>query len=273
MLLIPNYIKKVFLKSLLSLLIGKDKLRFYETIDWSQSSAGFHKTDFNYPLYYSSQNFHGISGGYLNPVAAITYDPVTALASPPHEAWTRQQLISKILGQPQTVLDLGCGTGSTTLLLKQAFRSAVVTGLDLSPYMLVLANYKAQQQQLDIRWLHGLSEDTGFETATFDLVTASFLLHETPPQIAQLILQECFRLVKPGGQLILLDGNQKRLSHLQWLIKIFQEPYSKLYAAGNLDVWMKTAGFEQVQTKPVGWLNQITQGIKPNNFASCRETT
>ncbi len=271
--LIQNYIKKVFLKSLFSLLIGKDKLRFYETIDWSQSSAGFHRTDFNYPLYYSSQNFHGISGGYLNPVAAITYDPVTALASPPHEAWTRQQLISKILGQPQTVLDLGCGTGSTTLLLKQAFRSAVVTGLDLSPYMLVLANHKAQQQQLNIRWLHGLSEDTGFETATFDLITASFLLHETPPQITQLILQECFRLVKPGGQLILLDGNQKRLSHLQWLIKIFQEPYSKLYAAGNLDVWMKTARFEQVQTKPVGWLNQLTQGIKPNNFTSCRETT
>ncbi|WP_225912324.1 class I SAM-dependent methyltransferase [Nostoc flagelliforme] len=271
--LIPNYINQVFFKSLFSLLIGKDQLRFYETIDWSQSSAGFHQTDFNYPLYYSSQNFHGILGGYLNPVAAITYDFVTALASPPHEAWTRQQLISNILGQPQTVLDLGCGTGSTTLLLKQAFRGAVVTGLDLSPYMLVLANYKAQQQQLNIRWLHGLSEDTGFETATIDLVTASFLLHETPPEIAQLILQECFRLVKPGGQLILLDGNQKRLSHLQWLIKIFQEPYSKLYAAGNLDVWMKTAGFEQVQTKPVGWLNQITQGIKPNNFASCRETT
>lgn len=97
------------------------------------------------------------------------------------------------------------------------------------------------------------------------MVTASFLLHETPPLISQLILQESFRLVKPGGQLIILDGNQKRLRHLQWLIKIFQEPYSQQYAAGSVDEWIKTAGFERVQTKYIGWINQLTHGFKPIN--------
>jgi ubiquinone/menaquinone biosynthesis C-methylase UbiE len=254
---------QLLLKSMLRVLIGEDKLRFYQTIDWQQQSDRFRKAGLIYPHYYSSQNFHGIEGGYLNSVAAMTYDPVTAFASPPNETWIRQQLISAIEQKPKRILDLGCGTGSATLMLKQAFEQAVVVGLDLSPYMLVVANYKAQQAGLNIQWQHGLAENTGLEEASFDLVTASFLLHETPPKISQLILKECFRLIKPGGQVIILDGNQKRLRHADWLIKLFQEPYSKVYAAESVDDWMKTAGFEAVRTKYVGWIQQVTRGIKP----------
>jgi ubiquinone/menaquinone biosynthesis C-methylase UbiE len=259
-----NPIGQFFLKSMMSVLIGQDKLRFYSTIDWQQESDRFRKADLIYPYYYSSQNFHGIEGGYLNCVAAITYDAVTAFASPPSETWIRQQLISAIEGQPTRILDLGCGTGSTTLMLKQAFGEAIVMGIDLSPYMLVVAEKKAQQVGLNIQWQHGLAEDTGLEEASFDLVTASFLLHETPPRISQLILQEGFRLIKPGGQLIILDGNQKKLRHADWLIKTFKEPYSKVYAAECVDDWMRAAFFAAVQTEYIGWINQVTRGIKPN---------
>jgi ubiquinone/menaquinone biosynthesis C-methylase UbiE len=253
----------LLLKSMIRVLIGENKLRFYETIDWQQESDRFRHADLIYPHYYSCQNFHGIKGGYLNSIAAITYDPVTAFASPPSETWIRQQLITAIEQKPSKILDLGCGTGSTTLMLKQAFGQAVVMGLDLSPYMLVVADYKAKQAGLNIQWHHGLAEATGLEEASFDLVTASFLLHETPPEISQLILQECFRLIKPGGQLIILDGNQKRLRHADWLIKLFQEPYSKVYASGSVDDWMKAASLEAVQTKYIGWISQVTCGIKP----------
>lgn len=258
-----NPIGQFLLKPMMSVLIGRDRLRFYSTIDWQQESDRFRKSDLIYPPYYSSQNFHGIKGGYLNSIAAITYDFVTAFASPPSETWIRQQLISAIEQKPKRILDLACGTGSGTLVLKQAFPEAEVMGLDLSPYMLVVADYKAQEAGLDIQWQHGLAEDTGFEEGSFDLVTASFLLHETPPKISQLILQECFRLVQPGGQAIILDGNQKRLRRADWLIKLFQEPYSKVYAAGSVDDWMKAARFEAVQTDYVGWIDQITCAIKP----------
>ena len=256
-------IGKTLLRSILYLLIGKDKLRFFETIDWQHQSDRFRRADLIYPHYYSSQNFHSIKGGYLNSVAAITYDIVAAYASPPNEAWIRKQLIAAINCQPKKILDLGCGTGSTTLLLKQAFEQSVVIGLDLSPYMLVVADYKAQLTDFNIQWVHGFAEATDLEEADFDLVTVSFLFHETPVKISQLILQECLRLIKPGGQLIILDGNQKRLRHAQWLIKIFNEPYSKAYAAESVDVWMRKAGFESVKTEYVGWIDQVTYGIKP----------
>ena len=258
-----NPIWQLLLKSMIRVLIGEDKLQFYGTIDWQQESDRFRQAELIYPCYYSSQNFHGIKGGYLNSVAAITYDTVTAYASPPNETWIRKQLMTAIECQPSRILDLGCGTGSATLMLKQAFEQAAVIGLDLSPYMLVVADYKARQAGLNIQWQHGLAEETGLEAASFDLVTASFLLHETPPKISQLILQECFRLIKPGGQLIILDGNQKRLRRADWLIKIFKEPYSKVYAAGSVDDWMRAARFEAVQTEYVGWIHQVTCGIKP----------
>ncbi|MUG92868.1 methyltransferase domain-containing protein [Scytonema sp. UIC 10036] len=261
--------RQLVLKFIIRLLIGEDKLRFYETVDWQSQSDRFRKTNLIYPQYYSSQNFHGIEGGYLNCVAAITYDIVTAFASPPNEIRIRKQLIAAIKSQPTRILDLGCGTGSSTLMLKQNFPQAEVIGLDLSPYMLVVADYKAQQAAVNIQWLHGLAETTNLEEASFDLVTASFLLHETPPNISQLILQECFRLIKPGGQLIILDGNQKRLRHAGWLIRIFQEPYSKVYAAGSVDDWMKAAQFENVETKYIGWINQVTSGVNrvsPSNL-------
>jgi hypothetical protein len=62
---------------------------------------------------------------------------------------------------------------------------------------------------------------------------------------------------------IILDGNQNRLRHADWLIKIFQEPYSKVYAAESVDDWMKAVRFEPVQTEYIGWINQVTCGIKP----------
>lgn len=258
-----NPFGQFLLKSLFQFLIGEDKLRFYESIDWQQESDRVLQPHLTYPHYYISQNFHGIEGGYLNPIAAITYDTVTTYACPPNETWIRQQLINAINCQPTSILDLGCGTGSTTLMLKEAFEKANAIGLDLSPYMLIVAERKAQQAGLDIKWQHGLAEATGFPTESFDLVTVSMLFHEAPTNISQLILQECFRLIKPGGQLIVLDGNQKRLRSTGWLIALFREPYSKVYAAESVDDWMKAAGFAMVQTKYVGWINQITSGIKP----------
>jgi ubiquinone/menaquinone biosynthesis C-methylase UbiE len=233
------------------------------SIDWETESRRLQQPDLEYPEYYLSQNFHGIERGYLNPSAAVSYDPITQYALPPNETWVREGLIEQIRTQPRRILDLGCGTGSTTLLLKQAFPDAEVIGLDLSPYMLVMAEYKAKQAGLEIQWRHGFGEQTGLASNSFDLVTASLLFHETPTVIARAIAQESFRLLQPGGQFLILDGNQKTLRHTEWLTQIFEEPYIQEYAGGSVDAWMGAAGFGAVQTTDLWLLNQVTSGIKP----------
>ncbi|RUR76656.1 methyltransferase type 11 [Nostoc sp. PCC 7120 = FACHB-418] len=244
--------------------MDEDKWRRYaQSIDWEKESDRFRRTDVIIPSYYTSQNFHGIEGGYLNSSAAVTYDPITEYVLPPNETLVRQALIDGVKVQPRRILDLGCGTGSTTLMLKQAFPQADVIGLDLSPYMLVRAEDKARTADLDISWRHGNAEKTSFPNASFDLVTTSLLFHETPVEVSQTILQECFRLLVAGGQVIILDGNQKSLRQLNWLNDIFEEPYIREYAADNLDARMGAAGFVGVQTEDLWLIHQVTSGIKP----------
>ena len=167
-------------------------------------------------------------------------------------------MLADVTGQPQQILDLGCGTGSSTLVLKQAFPAATVVGLDLSPYMLVMAEYKAQLVGLEIDWHHGLAEATPWESASFDLVTISFLFHEMPTSVSQAVLAESLRLLAHGGQLLVLDGSQKALSHLGLLIDLFREPYSRVYATGCIQDWLEGIGFETVQAKHLGLIHQVT---------------
>lgn len=253
-----------FLKPIVLSFLDKEELRrFYESKDWEAESDRFRQPNLTYPEYYRSQNFHGIESGYLNSGAAVSYDPITQYALPPNETWIRQDAINSIGGEPRRILDLGCGTGSTTFLLEKAFPRAEIVGLDLSPYMLVMAAHKAAVAGSKIHWQHGLAEATGFADASFDLVTASLLFHETPERISRAILQEAFRLLKPNGQVMILDGNQKLLRHNDWLTNVFEEPYIKEYARGSVDAWMGAIGFEAVQTQDIWLVHQVSRGIKP----------
>jgi ubiquinone/menaquinone biosynthesis C-methylase UbiE len=253
-----------FLAPFTQFFINREELqRFQNSIDWQTASDRLRNSNLNYPAYYSKQNFHGIEGGYLTITAAVSYDAFTQYALPPNETWVRQSLIDAIQTRPRRILDLGCGTGSTTLMLKQAFPDAEVIGLDLSPYMLVAGEHKAKQAGVHIQWRHGSAEQTGFPSASFDLVTVVLLLHETPAIISKAILRECYRLLTVGGEVLVLDGSQRALRQTEWLTQIFEEPYIQDYAVNSIDAWMGAAGFGAVQTQDIWWLHQLTRGVKP----------
>lgn len=260
---VPQALWQICVKGFVRILIGADNQKQYDTYDWEAGCHALRNPDLTYPQYYRIPNFHGVKGGYLCKEAAVTYDAVTAFASPPSETRLRQQTLTSIQGQPQRILDLGCGTGSMTLILKAAYPQAEVIGLDLSPYMLCHAQHKSQKAQLNIHWLHGLAEATDLEAHSFDVITLCMVFHEMPPHISRLVLQECRRLLQPGGQLIILDGNQNRLRHADWLIRLFREPYSTVYAQESIQDWTTEAGFENVGTRYLGWIHQLTVGTCP----------
>lgn len=253
-----------FLTPIFKHLIDREAiLRFRDSIDWETATAAFTNPQVSFPDYYQNNNFHGIQNGYLSVDAAVTYDPVTQYVLPPGEIWVRESLVKAIQGQPRRILDLGCGTGTTTCLLQRAFPQAKIVGLDLSPHMLVVANHKARAEQLDITFCHGNAMATTFAAESFDVVCATLLFHETPPTVTKAILQESFRLLSPGGQMLVLDGNQQILRTVEWLNTIFEEPFIHDYGQGNMDAWLGYAGFESVRTETMFWLNQLSAARKP----------
>jgi hypothetical protein len=76
-------------------------------------------------------------------------------------------------------------------------------------------------------------------------------------------LQESFRLLTVGGEVLILDGNQKTLRHLEWLNNVFEEPYIREFTDGSVDAWMGRAGFAAVQTQDFWVIHQVTRGVKP----------
>ncbi len=253
-----------FLAPIFSHLIDRDALvRLRDSIDWEAGVAEFTNPQVIYPNYYKTSNFHGVKNGYLSTDAALTYDPITQYVLPPGETWVRESLVKAIQGVPRRILDLGCGTGTTTQMLKRRFPGAEVMGLDLSPQMLVMADHKARAAAVEVTFRHGNAMATGLAAAAFDVVCATLLFHETPPAVAKTILAEAFRLLTPGGQLLVLDGNQRTLRATDWLNTVFEEPFIRDYSQGNVDAWLGYAGFEAVRTEDVFWLNQLSSARKP----------
>lgn len=253
-----------FLAPIFEWLIDRDAiLQLRDSIDWEAAITAITDPQLTYPEYYATSNFHGIKNGYLTVDAAVTYDPITQYVLPPGETWVRESLVNAIQGSPRRILDLGCGTGTTTLMVKRRFPEAEVIGLDLSPYMLVVADHKARAAHLPITFNHGNATGTGLPDQAFDVVCASLLFHETPAAVAKTILQESFRLLSPGGQILILDGNQKTLRTTDWLNNIFEEPFIRDYSQGNVDAWLGFAGFETIRTEAVFWVNQLSTGRKP----------
>ncbi|WP_009547702.1 class I SAM-dependent methyltransferase [Crocosphaera subtropica] len=242
--------------------MGTEKITWYKTINWEQAIRAFQGSKTVYPSYYTLVNYHGIKNGYLNPIAAITYDIITPLATLPSEQWLRQYLLKAITVNPKKILELGCGTGTNTINLKKTFPDAVVIGLDLSPYMLVIADKKAQKDQQEIIWKQGLAESTEIPSSSFQLIIISLLFHEVPNAVSQAILKESWRLLKPKGQLIILDGNQNRLRHMKWLTQLFREPYSATYAQGNIIEWLEKNAFQDIQVQLAGGIYQVTSAYK-----------
>ncbi|WP_353641824.1 class I SAM-dependent methyltransferase [Mesorhizobium sp. WSM2239] len=106
-------------------------------------------------------------------------------------------------GEGRRALDLACGTGVVSHLMHDL--GYAVTGLDWSEAMLSKARAKAAQRESDIRFLLGDAERTLEEKKSYDvLVTRHLVWTLVDPQAA---FAEWFALLKPGGRLLIVDGD------------------------------------------------------------------
>jgi SAM-dependent methyltransferase len=116
----------------------------------------------------------------------------------------------------QSVLEVGCGAGVD--LARFAKGGARVTGVDLAPSAIELAraNFAQQRLEADLRVADG--EQLPFPANTFDLVYAHGVVQYTAHP--QALVEECRRVLKPGGQAIFQVYN--RLSWLNLLSKVMK---------------------------------------------------
>jgi ubiquinone/menaquinone biosynthesis C-methylase UbiE len=130
------------------------------------------------------------------------YDPLLKWVM--REETFKRKLIQQAAIQPKMkVLDLGCGTGTLTLMLKHAFPDAAVAGMDGDPQVLDIARDKSRGA--DIQWDEGLASSLPYPDAAFDRVVASLVVHHLVTDDKRRAFKEIYRALKPHGELHLID--------------------------------------------------------------------
>ena len=125
---------------------------------------------------------------------------------PMSELHMRKDLLSQMGNlDSKRILDVGCGTGTLSFLIKQRYPSAEVIGLDGDPQILEIARSKAQNGGAEIRFEQGMSFDLPYPDASFDVILTSFMLHHLNRENKQKTAAEMYRVLRTGGQLFGVD--------------------------------------------------------------------
>lgn len=136
--------------------------------------------------------------------AAATFDdePDHGLRTPSvRRAWC-DLLLRWLPSLPASLLDIGCGTGSLSVLMAEL--GLTVTAIDLSPGMLEQAQAKAQDAGQPILFQVMEASDPQLAPQLFDVILCRHLLWALPEPAH--VLQRWLKLLKPGGRLLLIEG-------------------------------------------------------------------
>jgi SAM-dependent methyltransferase len=135
---------------------------------------------------------------------AETFDaePDHGLEDPDVRAAWADLVLPQLPSAPAAVADIGCGTGTLSVLL--ALAGYPVKGIDTSPRMLEVARRKAAGAGVDVAFEHADAADPPYPPATFDAVVVRHVLWALPDPGAA--VERWAALLRPGGVLLLVEG-------------------------------------------------------------------
>jgi demethylmenaquinone methyltransferase/2-methoxy-6-polyprenyl-1,4-benzoquinol methylase len=152
---------------------------------------------------------------------AHSYDRLNHILSLGIDKGWRKTLLKMAKNQSaDQVLDVATGTGDLAIALSK-LNSTKITGVDISNGMLDIGRIKVRKKMLDaqIELTYGDSENLPFDDNTFDLVTVAFGVRNF--ENLEKGMREMLRVLKPGGQILVLEFSQPEVFPFAQLYKFY----------------------------------------------------
>lgn len=197
---------------------------------------------------------------------AQRYDLLVRLLTIGRERTLRNEMIRQAaISTGSAVLDVGCGTGTLTLLAKaEAGDQGQVYGIDAAPEMIDVARQKAAQQNRHVDFQVGVIEALPFSDGMFDVVLSSLMFHHLPSDLKQRGLAEIYRVLKPGGCVTIVDMTRPRTwaQRLTTMTLIHHGQTNDVY---DLQFLMNKIGYVDIQAGSLSWRSiGFVQGHRAN---------
>lgn len=232
---------------------GDGKVIPIERQDWNKQSQERAVEKF---YSHGADKFVEIHGGYLN--FGLWEEGVSNYLEAA-EALIRKLTRWGRIGAESEVLDVGCGTGAQDVLIGRELAPKRLTGLDLTWDHVQTARRRARQAGLEdkVQFVHGTAVELKFEPESFTHVLG--VEGNVHFDTREKFFQEAFRVLEPGGQLILADyvtpkepGSLVEKALLRGVCKAWHVPEENQHTAAVFAEKLRRTGFTEVEIVVVG---------------------
>ena len=182
-------------------------------------------------------------GGIIN-IPAWSYDfMVQWIVMRGRERAFREKIADMVRLQPgESVLDVGCGTGTLAITAKERVgKTGRVAGIDPSGQLINGARRKAAHRNLTIDFEIAGIEQLNYPDRSFDVVLSTFMMHHLQGDLKRQGLAEVARVLKPEGRLLIVD---------------FKSPAGMIILDEKTDdqsAFMKQLGYSQIETGDIAF--------------------
>jgi ubiquinone/menaquinone biosynthesis C-methylase UbiE len=149
-------------------------------------------------------------------------------------------LAGRVVRQPESVLDVGCGTGKLLRQARTCWPEANLIGVDPAKGMIEMA----QRLTPNATFLTGMGEALPLPDASVDLAFSTVSFHHWHDQAAG--LREIARVLRPGGYFILVD-----ISMPGWLVQVFR--LKRVHSRAQLRALFNQAGLQVQKQQKIAW--------------------
>ncbi|MBI2970218.1 MAG: class I SAM-dependent methyltransferase [Gammaproteobacteria bacterium] len=180
------------------------------------------------------------------------YDSVATLAVR-DLAHKRSLVVQANIRPGERVLDVGCGTGTLSILISEFQPQSEITGLDADPGMLAIARRKASRRDARVQFVCALAQQSLFPSSYFDCVVSSLFFHHLHRDAKLATMKEVHRILIPGGRLHIVDWGRPAniLMRSAFLCVRMLDGFvpTEDNAQGNLPNLLGQSGFDSLQRR------------------------